>query len=99
MCYSRCSLSSITTSRKFTWNATSVSLEPILKISLSCILLSITTARYLPGFRTMPISLNQFKVTSHGDSKDPLNSLIAFPKHTRRLSPGKLCEVNKNKAI
>ena len=47
----------------------------------------------------MPISLNQFKVTSHGDSKDPLNSLIAFPKHTRRLSPGKLCEVNKNKAI
>ena len=35
--------------------------------------------------------LNQFKVTSHSDSKNPVSSWIIFPKQARVLSSAKLC--------
>ena len=50
------------------------------------------------GFTIILFSLNQFKATSHSDSKDPINSSIVLLKQARVLSSAKFCAVaNKMK--
>ena len=88
------------TPRTFTWDASLISLVPILKISFewSCFLLSIIMAWIFPVFTLILFSLNQFKATSDSDSKDPIISAIVLVKQARVLSSVKLCAVtNKMK--
>ena len=57
-------------------------------------LLSIIMAWIFPRF-TIIVLWNQFKATSHSDSKDPISSWIVFPKQARMLPSAKLCAIAK----
>ena len=92
MCCSKFSLLSVSTPVRFTWDATLMCLEPILKISFVwfCFLLAIIMAWNFPGFTIILFSLKQFKATLHSDAKDPINSWIVLLKQARVLSSAKL---------
>ena len=92
ICCSKLSLLSTFNPRCFTWDATLIFLEGILKNSFTwwCFHSSIIMTWNFPGFAIILFSKNHFKETSHWDSKDPINSWIVFLKQARLLSSVKL---------